>query len=123
MVVAHRSYHGSGETVLPTLGSRADWGIPAGMRAETVMVGFDDAVGLETAVAAAPDRFAAILLDLLPNWVGMVPPSDAFVETATRLCRQYGTALVVDEVISFRLARGRLPRHAASTPTSLASAR
>ncbi|MDA4631105.1 aminotransferase class III-fold pyridoxal phosphate-dependent enzyme, partial [Escherichia coli] len=38
----------------------------------------------------------------------MVPPSDAFVETAVRLSRQHGIALVVDEVISFRLAKGGL---------------
>ncbi len=108
IVVVSGSYHGWSESVLPTLGARAERGVPSGMLEETVVIDFDDVSALEAAIASGPKRFAAILLDLLPNRVGMVPPSDAFVETAVRLSRQHGIALVVDEVISFRLAKGGL---------------
>jgi glutamate-1-semialdehyde 2,1-aminomutase len=108
VIVVDGSYHGWGETVLPTMGARAERGIPPGTRAETVVVGFDDVEGLEATVAAAPDRFAAIMLDLLPNRIGMLRPNEAFVRTARRLCDRHGMALIVDEVISFRLGRGGL---------------
>lgn len=108
VIVVNGSYHGWGESLLPTMGPRAERGIPPGMRDETVVVGFNDAAALKAAVLQYPNQIAAILLDLLPNRVGMTPLSDEFVETATQLARKHGIALVVDEVISFRLAFGGL---------------
>ena len=108
VIVVNGSYHGWSESVLPTLGARANRGIPPGMRSQTIVIGFDDVEGLEAAIASTPERFAAIVLDLLPNRIGMVQPSDAFVQSARRLCDLHGMALIVDEVISFRLARGGL---------------
>src|ERR1700743_84227 len=90
------------------MGPRVARGIPSGMWDQTEVVGFNDVAALEAVVSRSPGQFAAIVLDLLPNRIGMVPPSDAFLETAARLARRHGIALVVDEVISFRLGYGGL---------------
>lgn len=108
VIVVNGSYHGWGDSLLPTMGPRAERGVPEGLRALTKVVGFNDAAALRSAVAEAPEGIAAILLDLLPNRVGMVPPDDAFLNAATDLARRHGIALIVDEVISFRLATGGL---------------
>jgi glutamate-1-semialdehyde 2,1-aminomutase len=108
VIVVDGSYHGWGETVLPTMGPRAERGIPPGTRAETLVVGFDDVAGLEAAVATASEKIAAVMVDLLPNRIGMVQPSDTFLQAVQRLCARHSMALIVDEVISFRLARGGL---------------
>lgn len=108
VIVVNGSYHGWGESLLPTMGPRVARGIPSGMWDQTEVVGFNDVAALEEVVNSGPGQFAAIVLDLLPNRIGMVPPSDAFLETATRLARHHGIALVVDEVISFRLGYGGL---------------
>ncbi len=108
VIVVSGSYHGWGDAVLPTLGARAERGVPAGTLTETIVVGFDDVEGLEEVVGAASKRIAAVILDLLPNRIGMLQPSDAFVKTARRLRNLHGMALIIDEVISFRLGRGGL---------------
>ena len=108
VIVVRGSYHGWAEAVLPTLGAHGDRGVPASLRRETEVVAFDDGTALRSLLAASPGRYAAIVLDLLPNRLGMLPPSDLFVETATNLCRRHGMALIVDEVISFRLGLGGL---------------
>ncbi len=108
VIVINGSYHGWGDSLLPTMGAKAERGIPAGTLAETEVVAFNDVAALRDTVSENPKQFAAILLDLLPNRIGMVPPSDAFLEEAMKLSRQHGIALVVDEVISFRLGYGGL---------------
>lgn len=108
VIVINGSYHGWGDALLPTMGVKATRGIPASTRSETEVVAFNDPAALKVTVQANPGQYAAILLDLLPNRIGMVPPSEEFLQTAMQLARQHGIALVVDEVISFRMAIGGL---------------
>lgn len=108
IVAVRGSYHGWNDAVLPTGGPNTRRGVPAATLADTLIVPFDDVEALRETVAAHTGTIAAVLLDLLPNRVGMTPPSDAFVEAAANLARSEGAALIVDEVISFRLHRGGL---------------
>ena len=108
VVVVRGSYHGWGETVLPTGGPGARRGVPAGMWDASVVVPFNDVDTLEHTVLADPGSIAAIVLDLVPNRVGMQPLSNEYVRAAKALCSAHGIALVVDEVISYRLAFGGL---------------
>jgi glutamate-1-semialdehyde 2,1-aminomutase len=57
-----------------------------------------------------------MILDLLPNYAGFTPTTDAFLERARQLCDAHGTVLAFDEVISFRLARGGLQSTRTVTP-------
>jgi glutamate-1-semialdehyde 2,1-aminomutase len=108
IIVVRGSYHGWNDAVLPTGGVNAQRGVPAATLADTLVVPFDDVDALRTTVQANSDSVAAILLDLLPNRVGMIPPSDAFVSAAAELAQGMGAALIVDEVISLRLHTGGL---------------
>lgn len=58
---------------------------------------------LRQEVEAAPDSYAAIILDLLPNRAGLLRISEEFVHTARDLATRYGIVLIIDEVISLRL--------------------
>jgi glutamate-1-semialdehyde 2,1-aminomutase len=108
IVVVRGSYHGWNDAVLPTGGANAQRGVPAATLADTLVVPFDDVEALRQTVQTNYGSIAAILLDLLPNRVGMTPPSDAFVTTAVESARAMGAALIVDEVISLRLHTGGL---------------
>jgi glutamate-1-semialdehyde 2,1-aminomutase len=108
IIVVNGSYHGWNDAVLPTGGPNACRGVPRATLADTIVVPFDDAAALRAAVEGNRESIAAILLDLLPNRVGMIPPSDAFVEQAASSARSIGAALIVDEVISLRLHTGGL---------------
>ncbi|MFM7144721.1 MAG: aminotransferase class III-fold pyridoxal phosphate-dependent enzyme, partial [Actinomycetales bacterium] len=83
-------------------------GVPRATLVDTIVVPFDDPAALRQAVTEHRDSVAAILLDLLPNRVGMTPPSDAFVHQAASSAKDIGAALIVDEVISLRLHTGGL---------------
>jgi glutamate-1-semialdehyde 2,1-aminomutase len=76
--------------------------------ADTLVVPFNDVEALRKAVTDNEGSIAAILLDLLPNRVGMIPPSDDFVTAASESAQRIGAALIVDEVISLRLHTGGL---------------
>ena len=56
--------------------------------------------------AEAGDRLAAVLLDVMPNRVGMPAIEPAFIEAIRETTREVGALLVLDEVISFRLGYG-----------------
>jgi glutamate-1-semialdehyde 2,1-aminomutase len=53
---------------------------------------------------------AAVLVDLMPNRAGLLPADPGFVEQLRRSTRRHGALLVVDEVITFRLAEGGMHR-------------
>lgn len=108
VVVVSGSYHGWNDAVLPTGGARSQRGVPRSTLADTLVVPFDDTARLKEVVTANSGEIAAIFLDLLPNRIGMLPPSDDFIDLAATLAQKEGAALVVDEVISFRLHRGGL---------------
>lgn len=108
VVVVRGSYHGWSETVLPTGGPSARRGVPQGMWDATIVVPFNDVEALTATVGSQPGSIAAVFLDLLPNRVGMQQVSLDYIREAERLCRAHGIALVVDEVISFRLHVGGL---------------
>lgn len=108
IVVVAGSYHGWNDAVLPTGGPRTRRGVPSATLADTLVVPFDDSEALADVVTANTGEIAAIFLDLMPNRIGMIPPSDEFLSVAATLARKDGAALVVDEVISFRLHRGGL---------------
>ena len=108
IIVVRGSYHGWNDAVLPTGGPGTRRGVPAATLADTLVVPFNDVEALRKAVTENEESIAAILLDLLPNRVGMIPPSDDFVAAASESAQRIGAALIVDEVISLRLHTGGL---------------
>jgi glutamate-1-semialdehyde 2,1-aminomutase len=96
------AYHGTYDDVIeaPAVG------VPPGVRDSVVTVPFGDEGAFRSAVAEHGDGLACVLVDLMPNRIGLVPATASFAELLRAETAARGILLVVDEVITFRLATG-----------------
>lgn len=99
------SYHGSSDVALAIGGARLS-GVPESVRHDVVTIPVNDVEALRHAMAVHGSTLAAVLIDLLPNYAGLVPADAVFMAEVRRLCDEHGVMMIIDEVISFRLARG-----------------
>jgi len=111
------AYHGSYDYAEVSLSSTpADWGSPAAPASVAYSRGtpaavLEDVVVLpfnrtELAVARVEREaasLAAVVLDPLPNRVGLVPAQPEFLRAMREVTRAHGIVLIFDEVISFRV--------------------
>jgi glutamate-1-semialdehyde 2,1-aminomutase len=108
VVIQRPAYHGTSSTVLPALSDAARRGVPAAVEQQLVVIETGNCEALDRAFAKHPDEMAAVLLDLMPTRSGLVPVSPEFLRRARALASDAGAYLVIDEVISYRLALGGL---------------
>jgi glutamate-1-semialdehyde 2,1-aminomutase len=107
-------YHGhsdgflaSAGSGLATLGIPSSPGVPSGVTADTIVVDYNDPVGVAAAVERYGEGLAAILVEPVAGNMGCVPPAPGFLELLRALCDASGALLVFDEVITgFRVGRG-----------------
>ncbi len=106
------SYHGHLDGLLVDAGSGlatqaipASPGVPEGTAATTVVVPWNDEGAFKKAIS--DHEFAAVLAEPFPANMGLVPPSEHFLETIREGATENGALLIFDEVITgFRVARG-----------------
>ncbi len=107
-------YHGHSDAFLAAAGSGVltlslpdSPGVTKGTTADTLLLEYNDVEGLETLFAARGEEIACLIVEPVAGNMGVVPPLPGFLETARRLCTEYGALLVFDEVITgFRVAWG-----------------
>jgi glutamate-1-semialdehyde 2,1-aminomutase len=107
-------YHGHADMLLASAGSGAatlgipgSAGVTAAAVADTLLVPFNDGKAMEDAFARHPGNVAAVILELVPGNIGLVPPAPDYLATVRRLCDANGALLIADEVITgFRVGRG-----------------
>ena len=107
-------YHGHLDSLLVAAGSGvATLGIPGtpgvteATTVDTIVVPFNDLVALQTAVEAAGNDLAAILIEPVAANMGLILPHDGFLEGVRKLATEADALLVFDEVITgFRLGPG-----------------
>jgi glutamate-1-semialdehyde 2,1-aminomutase len=100
-------YHGHSDGLLAaggsgvaTLGLPDSAGVPAGMVAETVVAPFNRVPELD-------DTVACVIVEAVAANMGLVAPSEGFLEGLRAACDETGALLVFDEVITgFRLGEG-----------------
>ncbi|MGM0739667.1 MAG: glutamate-1-semialdehyde 2,1-aminomutase, partial [Bacteroidota bacterium] len=107
-------YHGHGDSFLIkagsgalTLGHPSSPGVTAGTAKDTLTADFNDLESVRQLLEQNKGEVAAIILEPVAGNMGCVPPQDGFLEGLRRLCDEYGTLLIFDEVMcGFRIARG-----------------
>lgn len=100
------SYHGTYDAVVPATAP----GVPEAVAATSIAVPQGDRAAFDAVMAEHGSRVAAVLIDLMPNRAGLVPADPDFVAHLRESSRRHGALLIVDEVITFRMAEGGLHR-------------
>ena len=107
-------YHGHSDALLVKAGSGVmtagvpgSLGVPQGCTKDTLTVVYNNLESVEALFEEFPDQIAAVIVEPVAANMGVVLPDKEFLAGLRRLCTQYGTVLIFDEVITgFRLAFG-----------------
>ncbi|MGO1543324.1 MAG: aspartate aminotransferase family protein [Gulosibacter sp.] len=101
IVMTKDGFHGTSDFAL--LASGPTKGVARSAESDVTLVPLGDIDELREVFQNNPTKYAAIILDLLPNKAGLLPLSKEFVEEARALATAHGALLIFDEVVSFRL--------------------
>ena len=104
LVKTEGGYHGSWEQVPLTSGAAAE-GMPPELAALVRLVPYNDLDALRALMAREGDRVAAILLEPVMG-EGVIAADAAYLHGVRELTTAYGALMVLDEVVTFRLATG-----------------
>lgn len=87
-------------------------GLPADVLTDVIVLPFNDLERTEALLRRHRNELAGVLVDVMPNQIGLVPAVPGLLERLAVLTRELGILLVSDEVINFRLAYGGGQEHA-----------
>ncbi|MBI1388499.1 MAG: glutamate-1-semialdehyde 2,1-aminomutase [bacterium] len=100
-------YHGHHDALLASAGSGVATlaipstpGVPESVVKDTLLVPYNDAEAVARVFAAAPEDVACVILEPVAGNMGVVPPSNGYLETLRELCDRYGALLIFDEVMT-----------------------
>ena len=107
-------YHGHSDAFLIQAGSGAiTFGVPnspgvtQGTARDTLLANYNDLDSVRDHFVQHPDQIAAIIVEPVAGNMGCIPPQTGFMEGLRKLCDDYQTLLIFDEVMTgFRLAKG-----------------
>lgn len=111
------NYHGHADglmaqagTAMASLGLPGSAGVPMGAVADTLVAPYNQVPELD-------DTIAAVILEPVAANMGLVPPSQEFLEGLRKECDRTGALLIFDEVITgFRLGSGGAQARFGITP-------
>jgi len=106
-------YHGHSDSLLVkagsgalTLGVPSSPGVPSALAEKTVTLTYNDIEGVKQTMADIGDQVACIILEPVVGNMSCIPPIEGFLETLRAVCDQYGSVLIVDEVMTgFRVSK------------------
>ena len=112
-------YHGHADSLLASAGSGvATFGLPdspgvtPGAAADTLVVAWNDPAAVRAVFDEIGAQVAAVICELVPGNMGVVPPEPGFLELLRQLTTDHGALLILDEVMTgFRIGRGGASEH------------
>ena len=107
-------YHGHADSLLVksgsglvTFGIPGTPGVPEEIVQHTISLPYNDLDTVREVMGQAGKEVAAIIIEPVAANMGVVPPKAGYLEGLRRICTEYGSLLIFDEVITgFRLAPG-----------------
>lgn len=115
-------YHGHSDALLVQAGSGvltlshddnkdgsipASAGVPADVAAGTLLIQYNSIVDAQAVFAQHGPEIACLLVEPVAGNMGVVPPTDGYLQELRRLCTDHGAMLIFDEVMTgFRVAWG-----------------
>jgi glutamate-1-semialdehyde 2,1-aminomutase len=100
-------YHGHADSLLIkagsgalTLGTPSSPGVPAALGRHTLTLPYNDFDAVEDAFATLGNGIAAVIVEPVAGNMNCVPPLPGFLEGLRRICDQYGSLLIFDEVMT-----------------------
>lgn len=107
-------YHGHSDSLLVkagsgalTLGVPSSAGVPAALAALTLTLPYNDSEAARVLFRKRGKEIACVIVEPVAGNMSCVPPLPGFLQTLRELCTEYGSLLILDEVMTgFRVARG-----------------
>jgi glutamate-1-semialdehyde 2,1-aminomutase len=107
-------YHGHSDSLLVqagsgviTLGLPNSPGVTKGQVQDTVVLPYNDQAAIGELFAVRGHEIAAVLTESVPANMGVVPPLPGFNAFLADICKQHGSLLILDEVMTgFRVSAG-----------------
>jgi glutamate-1-semialdehyde 2,1-aminomutase len=100
-------YHGHADSLLIkagsgalTLGTPSSPGVPSALARHTLTLPYNDFDAVEDAFATLGNSIAAVIVEPVAGNMNCVPPVPGFLEGLRRICDQYGSLLIFDEVMT-----------------------
>ncbi|MDT8383891.1 MAG: glutamate-1-semialdehyde 2,1-aminomutase [Gammaproteobacteria bacterium] len=117
-------YHGHADSLLVkagsgalTLGVPTSPGVPAALAALTITLTYNDIDSVKQAFAEIGKDVACIIVEPVAGNMNCIPPVPGFLEGLREICDEYGSVLILDEVMTgFRVALGGAQQHYGITP-------
>lgn len=112
-------YHGHADSLLIKAGSGVATlalpdspGVPSDVANHTITVPYNDLESVRVAFEKFGEDLAAVIVEPVAGNMGVVPPLPGFLEGLREITEQYGTLLILDEVmtgfrVDYRCAQGR----------------
>ena len=101
------NYHGSYDIMEMQVGWRKlPPGLPKSVEQDVLVTPFNDKEAAERIITENKDDLAAVVVEGIMGAAGMIPPEDDYLKHLKKVAGENDVLLIIDEVISFRLATG-----------------